>query len=68
MAPFGGWLKEPLENRKPAILESELVSLCGEPQIVTFPFDLGFVLTARGPRSKGRNLLELRCKRGNFDV
>ena len=46
MAPFGGWLKEPLENRKPAIFESELVSLCGEPQIVTFPFDLGFLLTA----------------------
>ena len=66
MAPFGGWLKEPLENRKPATFESEFVSLCGEPQIVTFPFDLGFVL--RGPRSKGRNLLELRCKRGNFDV
>lgn len=46
MAPFGGWLKEPLENRKPAIFESELVSLSGEPQIVTFPFDLGFLLTA----------------------
>ena len=46
MAPFGGGLKEPLKNRKPAIFESELVSLCGEPQIVTFPFDLGFLLTA----------------------
>ena len=46
MAPFGGGLKEPLKNRKPAIFESELVSLCGEPQIVTFRFDLGFLLTA----------------------
>lgn len=44
--PLEGGQKEPLENRKPAIFESELVSLCGEPQIVTFPFDLGFLLTA----------------------
>ena len=53
MAPFGGWLKEPLENRKPAIFESELVGLCGEPQIVTFRFDLGFLLTARVLLRKG---------------
>ena len=53
MVPFGGWLKEPLENRKPAIFESELVGLCGEPQIVTFRFDLGFLLTARVLLRKG---------------
>ena len=46
MVPFQGWLREPLKNRRPAIFESELVSLCGEPQIVTFPCDLGFLLTA----------------------
>ena len=46
VVPFQGWRKEPLKNRRPAIFESELVSLCGESQIVTFPCDLGFLLTA----------------------
>ena len=41
----GGW-RNLWKTVGPPIFESELVSLCGEPQIVTFPFDLGFLLTA----------------------
>ena len=46
---FSRMAKEPLKNCRPRLLESELVCLCDESQMFTFPRipeDLGSLLTA----------------------